>query len=172
VYKEDNSPEVNINPYTNSITYVSSNTEGINVASSINVPAAKNVQEALAAAKFKLVLESVQSGSTISVQTLLNTPPASIVNKTIQIHPVSGNWVIKSATQTVQVVDGKAFYQPVQIDAGHKAAIAISSRTVQVAEDNTDSNSSVKISIQATLPGKLGAPIDSVPDGFSRWIES
>ena len=172
VYEEDNSEEVENNPYKNSITFLKSNTKGLDVAASVNVPAARNFQEALAAAKFKLQLESVQSGSTISVQTLLNKRPSSIVNKALKVHPIRGNWIIKSASQTVQVVDGKAFYQPVQIDAGARASISVSSKTVQVAEDNEGSNSSVNIAIKANLPSRLGTPVDEIPEGFSRWLDN
>jgi hypothetical protein len=156
-------------PYKNSQTYVTSDISngGIDIVSGVSVSGAQNIQEAISGAQNQLMLNILMSGSTASVQLVWNTVTRSLINGRINLP--QGNWIIKNSTQTVQVSNGVAFPQPIQIEAGNYMRPGISAETIQIANENTNQDS-MQVLINADLPYKLGTPITELPANFSRWL--
>lgn len=168
VYEEQKQEDES--PYKNSATYVTSSLSngGIDIVSSVSVPGAKNIQEAVEGAKNQLMMSILTSGSSASAQLLWSTIQRSLINSRISLP--KGNWVIKSCTQTVQVSNNVCFPQPIQIEAGNHVIPGVSSKTIQIANEN-DKQQSVKVLLNANLPLELGSPVEDIPENFSRWLK-
>lgn len=168
VFEEIKSDEESV--YKNSITYITSSVSngGLDILPSVSVPAAKNIQEALAGARNQLMMSILTSGSNASCQLAWIGTGKSLVNGRVMLP--GGNWIIKSSTQTVHSSGGVSFAQPIQIEAGDLKRPSISSNTVQIANEN-DGQSSVKVLINANLPYQLGTPLENLPSNFSRWLQ-
>lgn len=167
----------NNNPFSNSATYITSNIQNTNknYISSINISYAENLQEALKAADFKLVLDNILNGSTVSGQlNFSKNLKTSIINSKISIPKINGTWIIKRCVITVQYSNKNSFLQPTVIEAGNFIKnIKSNFKTTQILNtNNLNGNSSLKPLINPNLPSNFGTPIDSIPPNFSRWLDN
>ena len=156
-------------PYKNSATFITSDISngGIEIVPSISIPAAQNIQEAINGAKFSLTMSILTSGSSASATLVWSSTAKSLINSKINLP--NGPWVIKSATQTVQVTQGLPFAQPIEVEAGNLVYSDIGVRTIQIANESNDSDS-VKLLLNASMPYRLGSPITQIPADFSRAV--
>jgi hypothetical protein len=79
--------------------------------------------------------------------------------------------VVKRATQVVQYSNGIPFPQNIQVECGALVGVGISSRTVQIADENNNQES-VKVLINPILGQTYGTPLNQIPANFSRWLDS
>lgn len=172
---EEIKQETENNAFTDSITYLTSSNASPNTTNSvsINISGAENIQEALAGAKFKLILDNLSSGSTASgtLNFKLNNRK-SIINSSIQIPDTPGKWIVKRCTVSVQYTQGKAVIQPINIECGKYVDISLNTKTVQFSDTNNSETEAVSITVDATLPLNYGTPITSIPKDFSRWLDT
>lgn len=161
------------NPYKNTITLISSpRPKNSEVIASINIDGAENIQDALKGARHKMQLDILNSGNTLSAQlTFLAFTNRSLVNKTITVPQVTGNWIIKRCSQTLQFLGSVPFAQPIQIEAGIFGSVAISSKTVPNNSEDSANKDSVSVNVTIDLPKHFGTPIDKIPSNFSRWLD-
>jgi len=162
------------NSYLNSVTYITSTIQNSarQYIASVNISACENLQEALNGAKFKLIMDNINNGSTISCQLNFNKGISNITtNAYIQVPGITGNWIVKRSVISVQYSKGNSFLQPINIEAGNYiTSLGISTNTVQLANVNSNT-SSVKVLINPNLPSNFGTPITSIPTNFSRWLD-
>jgi hypothetical protein len=172
VYEEVKNGNEN-NPLSNSITYVTSNiANGAEIMGSVSVSAAQNIDEALRGAANKLRLDVLMSGSTASAElSFTSFSGRSIINTGCNLPGTPGAWVVKRATQVVQYSNGIPFPQNIQVECGALVGVGISSRTVQIADENNNQES-VKVLINPILGQTYGTPLNQIPANFSRWLDS
>lgn len=163
------------NPYRDTVTYINSSNylNFSNVIESVNIPSAENLQEAIKGAKYKLILDNLNSGSSANgtLNFTLNNLK-SISNTRINIPETSGSWLVKRATISVQYTQGKAIYQPINIECGRYTDLELTSRTVQESNTNNEETESINVTIDANLPLNFGTPITKIPKDFSRWLDT
>jgi hypothetical protein len=171
-YTEDRNDKNN--PLQDSITYLTSGLgarEGEPVPS-VMIDSADNIEEALKGAKFKLILDIVQSGTSTSAQLrFTETTGYPLVNKIMFLE--NQEWVVKRSTQSIQFTDGIAFSQLVDIECGVYAQPQVNHKTVKIDREDGEEKDSVKVLIGSEgLPSRFGVAIDEVPVGFSRWLDT
>lgn len=169
LYKEEY-PENN-NPFTNSVVYITSNTPTAESQSSINIPYADNIHEAVQGARFKLITDMLQNGSSLSAQVNFLSR-ARGVNCGISIPGVSGNWIVKKCISSVQYADGKIFNQNTSVEAGIYNNVSLSVNVVKEANTNNESDKSTTILINPNLPFKFGTVVTDIPSDFGRWLDT
>jgi hypothetical protein len=160
--------------YKDTLTLITSSnsTRCSDITPSFSVGAATNIQQALAATRFKLKLD-VLSNNTVSA-TLSYDPffGKPICNSPTRFSTLDGLWVIKRANHTVHYTDGKAFAQPISIEAGLIGQPGLSHQTIPNTDDSSTNNpESGNVTIEADLPSRYGISYDQVPDGFARWVD-
>ncbi|MGL5923688.1 hypothetical protein [Chroococcidiopsis sp.] len=171
-YTEDKNDKDN--PLQDSITYLNSGLgarEGEPVPS-VMIDSADNIEEAIKGAKFKLTLDTVQSGTSASAQLrFTETTGYSIVNRKLLLD--NQEWVVKRSTQSIQFSDGIGFTQQVEIECGVYAQPQVNHKTVKIDREDGEEKDSVKVLIGSEgLPSRFGVAIDEVPVGFSRWLDT
>lgn len=138
---------------------------------SVNMEAATSLQEALAGAKFELTLNILTSGNSVSGQlSFEQVSQRKLVNSRLNIPGHSGDWIIKRISKTVQFCEGVSFAQPVEFEAGQRAAVSLTSRTVPIAKQDNN-QPSVKVRVDTDLAQTYGTPAAQIPPGFSRWLD-
>lgn len=162
------------NPYPNSVTLITSGNYAPfkPIIPSVSISNAENLNEAIKAARFKLTMEALNATASSVTIDFRTGVPKSLLNSRVRIPGVNDNWIVKASTQTVQFTDGKGFPQPIELECGILFDTGVSSRTVQIEDENNNGQDSIEVEINANVPNRYGTPIEQIPNGFGRWIDS
>jgi len=162
------------NPYPNTATLITSGnyTPMSEIISNVSISGAENINEALRGAGFKLTMEALASSSSSVTLDFIPGTPRSMLNGRLRLPGTNSTWVAKSVTQSVQFTHDSGFVQPIEIECGILFNTSIASTTLQIKDENDNGKDSMEVEVTASVPNQYGTPIEEIPAGFSRWLDT
>lgn len=162
------------NPYPNTVTLITSGnyTPMSEIIGSVSIAGAENISEAIRGAGFKLTMEALGSSSSSVTLDFLPGIPKSMLNGRLRLPGTNSTWIAKSVTQSVQFTHDSGFVQPIELECGILFETGIGSTTLQIKDENGNGKDSMEVEVIASVPNRYGTPIDEIPAGFGRWLDT